>query len=52
MIEDGDAVGGQPDVAFEAVGAETKCQRKGIDRVLPGVRLGAPMGERDGVFEE
>ena len=52
VIEDGNAIGGQPHVALEAVGAETKCQLKGIDRVLPGVCPGTPMGERDGVFEE
>ena len=52
VIEHGNAIGGQPHVALEAVRAETKCQLKGIDRVLAGVRSGAPMGERDRVFEE
>ena len=52
VVEDGDAVGGQPDVALEPAGAETKCQLKGLDRVLPGVGAGTPMGERDGVIEE
>ncbi len=52
VIEDGNAVGGQPHVALEPGCAETKCQLKGRDRVLAGVRAGTSMGERDGAIEE
>jgi hypothetical protein len=52
VVEDGDAVGGQPHVALEPGGAETKCQLKGGDRVLPCVCARTPMGERDGAIEE
>ena len=48
----GDTVAGQPDVALEPGRAEPEAQREGLDRVLRRMGPGAPMGERDGPFEE
>ena len=52
VVEHGDAVGGQPDVALETGRAETKAQREGIERVLGGMGASAPVGERDRVLEQ
>jgi len=52
VIEDGDAVGGEPDVALEAGRSESQGEGKRVEGVLRGVRAGPPVGERDGRVEE
>ena len=52
VVEHGNAVRGQPDVALEAGRAQRKGQREGVERVLAGVRTSAPMAERDRTFQQ
>ena len=47
VIEDGDAVTGQPHVALEAGGTETQGQPEGVQGVLRGVRPGPTVSEAD-----
>ena len=49
VVEHGLAVGGEPDVALQAGGAEPEGEGEGLDRVLRGVGPGAPVGERRSV---
>jgi hypothetical protein len=48
VVEHGDAVAGEPDVALESRGAEPDGQTEGLDGVLAGVGACAPVGEGDG----
>ena len=52
MIEHGDAVGGEPDVALLAGRAEPQCQLERFDGVLGGVGSGATMGKGDRRVEQ
>jgi hypothetical protein len=52
MVENGDSVGCDPDVALETGGAETQSQTEGLDGVLRGVCSRAPVGEGDRRIEE
>ena len=52
VVEHGHTVGGEPDVALQAGGAEPQGQLEGLEGVLPGVAAGASMGEADRRHEE
>ena len=41
VVEHGDTVGGQPDVALQPVAPSRRAEREGLERVLPGVGAGA-----------
>jgi hypothetical protein len=47
VIEDGNAVGGEPDVALEAGGPELQREPERLDGVLGGVGPGPAVGESD-----
>lgn len=48
VVEDDGPVGGQPDVALQAGGAQAQGQRERLDGVVGGVGAPAPVGEGDG----
>jgi len=48
VVEDDGPVGGQPDVAFQAGGAQAQGQPKRLDGVVGGMGPAAPVGEGDG----
>ena len=48
VVEHRLAVGGQPDVALETGRTEPQAEGERLERVLPGVCPGTPMGEGDG----
>ena len=52
VVEHGDAVGGDPDVALQPGGAQFQGQLEPGQRVLRGVRPCPAMAEGDGVVEE
>ena len=52
VVEHRNAISRQPDVALQAGRAEAQRQGEGLDRVLPGVRLRATVGERDRALEQ
>ena len=52
VVEHRHAVGGDPDVALEARGAQLQGQFEPRQRVLRGMGPGAAMAERDGIVEE
>ena len=47
VVEHGDAVGGEPDIALETGRTEAECERKRFERVFGGMGSGTPMAERD-----
>ena len=52
VVENGDAVGGQPDIALQTGGAELQGRAEGLDRVLRSAVTGAPVGEADRRIEQ
>lgn len=48
VIENGDTVGGQPDITLHAAGSEAKRQFERLDRVLRCIGSRTAMGEADG----
>lgn len=52
VVEDGHAVGSDPDVALQPVRAQSKAEREGLKRVLRCVRLGPTMRGRDRDVEQ
>ena len=51
MVEHGDPVGGDPDIALDAGRSEASGQREGVDRVVRGMGPSAPVSEGEGGIE-
>lgn len=52
VVEDGNAIGREPDVALESAGAEPERELERFDRIVGGVGTRPPMAERDRRIEE